>query len=802
MNNNASDINGNTPYPTKNLSEVSDKILENNPWETFLAVHSSSNPWETDAKNINMQAHEYGVHTYGTPMSPEIWDAIVESKLSKSQGKQFEKMFGVSLEHLKPAFEAELPLKYSNKTVPSPSVPPSTFQNTEEKPKLHSVHGKHKPEEIDNNMPTSGNLRRSVEERRAMKAPKTSSTTTTTSKKKSKKRKSSKRSTTTTTTTTTTFTLPDGTHRVTTHHDSSHTSTSNDDDTSTDKKKKSSKKPRRAHNDAASRKKKRERNMQSLKRVFAVIEDLEDQQEFEEGNISNGDYDDDEGQAGDEYYEENEKEDSEIEMLEEKMTEMKKLNEVIAKEETNISSLRATRNDMAQDFVQLNDEQRGAKEQYEDIKSRLKELQTAFDVASQNLLDLSNRIQNKKCGMKKVDDQIEQRNKLLNSIRSSKRELIQQNKDLGRDIIDKLMSPLIGRLKNEAKISPVEVSHEPDPFGDYSSSEEEHEKSEDSEDSSCSDSEYSASEDSFYEESDEDDSEEVHIQEKEIDVFEMERILKANDNEKIRSYIAQIPEEAEKPVMSGVMNGNSICVNCGNFDTAFWDGKDTKGFICPDCKCAWCGKNRGKCECKCLVCRRDGKESTCTHDDEFWTKSALEIPVREYVKRGVEPGKKIKNWTRMVNGDNMDESLSDKYYRMRVTPIDSKNYHKREGVLNEYKRSLRRYIIHVFSVKRLTKFIFNIYVFSSYVNEHKKSNPVCKPIRCIICDCRFVYNNDERPPGSRSTTGNGRSHNCCTGCKNLFSKTYQKTFNWCNEAAVLYQQKKEQERNVANNCYI
>jgi hypothetical protein len=163
-------------------------------------------------------------------------------------------------------------------------------------------------------------------------------------------------------------------------------------------------------------------------------------------------------------------------------------------------------------------------------------------------------------------------------------------------------------------------------------------------------------------------------------------------------------------------------------------------------------------------------------------------PVRAFVKRGVCQNKKKKlgKWTRLTKMEDMNETIVDKYNRMRKTAKSASNYAGRYGVENAFKRWFRRYIIYCFTVERLESLVYNIFAMNQYVYEHKKENPDCKPFRCIICQCRFVYNNEEREPGSMSTTGNGTSHRCCTGCKNFFSKTYQGTFTWCKSGREKY----------------
>ncbi|MHA1680480.1 MAG: hypothetical protein ACTSUE_05690, partial [Promethearchaeota archaeon] len=371
-------------------------------------------------------------------MPKEVIDAIYESKgnnlLRSSQEETFQKVFGVSLAHLEPAFDCETIQKDIPKTdlIPNKNV----YQTNEPHPVSEQ-------EATIDASPTY--LRKSTEVHRAMKAPRTSTKTTST--KTNKRHKSSKSSTTTTTTTTTTVTLPDGTQKVTTHCGSSHTSTSNDDIGSAEGAKKAKKKRQRKRQNAASRKRKREQTMKILKRALAVFEAIEDEEEEEtEEEEELAEENHNEEVEKNHKDEEEEEEESNIKMLEEKMSEMKKLKDMMVTEEECISTLRASRDEVAQEYVQLTEDQRDAKDKYEHIQTKLKELQLRCDEARQTWSDVSHRRQNKKVRMVKVDEEIDQRKKDLDSVRDFKRDLLQNNKDVGRDILEKLMSPLIGKF--------------------------------------------------------------------------------------------------------------------------------------------------------------------------------------------------------------------------------------------------------------------------------------------------------------------------------------------------------------------
>jgi hypothetical protein len=745
-----------------------------------------------DAKTLQNQAHAFGLHTYGTPMSAEILETFSREKmggLSKSQEERdFQKMFGVPLDTI----QGNRPLLQKN------------FLGVDEESNAT-------PATIG--APITETPRASGEEDPCTQTSTSTTRTTTTSKTQetretSKKRKSS---TSTTTVVTTTTTLPDGVqHVVSHHHEASSTANSSSGKGGANKKKNPK---RRRRLSAADRKKNREAKMKALQRALAVLEAIEEQEdecleEYPEDFGNSGD-EDDEGlhtslQLGEE--------ESEIEMLEEKMTEMIKLNEMMIQEEDSISALRASREEMAQEYVQLSEDRRAAKIRYDEMQEELKKVRMQVEESLQAWSDIAHRRKNKKTRMIKVDEEIDQRKKDLDAIRASKRDLLQQHKDSGRDLLERLVSPLIGKLHQSAADREIQAAEEarakenspPVEKGIYqsgpfsSSSSSSGATSDSSSGSSSSDSSSSDSSSCSEYEASEDSDEEVEDRRRggiaskslygatgskkpismgDLSARDVEALLMGRDDKLMASLVSQMPEYDEKPEMTGVCLNNSTCIHCGKFDKSFWDGKDQFGFICPDCVCGKCGKNR-------VECRHDA----------FWTEDALTTSVGKYVKRGVLPGKKIRRWTRTVRGVNVDETLVDKYERMRCAPIDE-DYSGREGIENEYKRWLRRYIIHTFSVENLCSYVHNIYEMNVYVDKHKKDNFLCKPIRCIMCNSCFVYNNDERLAGSRSTTGNGTSRSCCTGCKNFFSKTYQKTFTWCKEGAELFERKKEARRN-------
>ena len=642
---------------------------------------------------------------------------------------------------------------------------------------------------------------------------------TTKRKKVSESSKTSFRETTTTTTTTTT-TLSDGTKHTTT---ATHSAESEDSSERTVGAKQQKKRPqRRQRMNTETKRRKRELRAKLIMRVMEAYEDTEFSDDSEEDEnaveeVEHEEADEELKEVGDAL--------TSIDELEKKK---KELNDILSSVQKKIASHYENRETLAQDFEELGNCQQMAKEACEAARLALEEAQRRFQEAEQSLSDISERRQNKKALMIKVDGAIESCKKEVNQIRLNKRELIQLNRDAASELLEKVVSSLRKKHKTseheeageeERVLNPkagkapilhtsaqdlhssaagktVPAPFIPDPLLATSSSDSSTSGSEDGADdgdeqdsSSCSESEESSDGSTHHYTPKKKKKEGNVLRALDWDTFttqQLETAVNHGDSATILGLAASCPEVEDKPFVTGVILNDSTCVHCGLYDTSFFSATDPRGFICPNCKCGNCGLSRDKCE-----------------HEAFWTEFALMTPVRMYEKVGMiehrsktkdgeEVPKKKKRkdnhpiWTRLSKSENLDETIVHKFNRMRRTLKSSKEYEGRQGVENEFKRWFRRYIIHCFGIERLEKLVYNIFLLSKYVYLHRRDNPDCKPFRCIICQCRFIYTNEEKEPGSRSTTGNGTSHRCCTGCKNFFSNTYRLNYIWCKTGRELF----------------
>jgi hypothetical protein len=734
----------------------------------------------------------FGLDAYGSMPREEIYSWTQAQKESKN----FENMFGLSLPTVSKIFEKDASAK---------------------KPTASVLEGEENENAVEDEVTTE---------------PCSSSQTKTTTKMTKRKKKSSSYKEVTTTTTTTTMVLPDGTTRTTETTDTTDEQAKGEGDRPKPRSTVGRVKKRRRRLSPVSRKKKRELEMQLLRRALEAYEESscasDDEELAEEGE---------EGLAEEEHEESSQLVEMEarISSMDEISQKKSELDGLLSKVQEALDRLRNSREDMAVEYEELSRDQKEAKIRYEDSKTKLAEAQHQFYETEQAWSDISHRRQNKKIRMIKVDADIESSKRQMDSIRTSRRELGTKSKDVGLEALRRMMSPLLSKIDKTLSTNdggrgaeaaggqvaskkprntghagktslsssgkrPMEPSTKfvPDPLLETTESWESTESSEtsgtsssSSSDDSSSESESSGSEYMASEATSEDEDVNgrttnrpapapkpaVALDWEKLTPEQIEQILESGDATLLAALSACYPESEDKPFANGVILNDSTCVHCGLCEPECWSMKDPRGFVCPDCVCVECGLPRDQCK-----------------HEEFWTEHAMVLPVKAYVKRGVSSKKKLQKWTRLSKAENIGETIVDKYNRMRETPKDSENYSGRKGVENEFKRWYRRYIIHSFTEERLLRLIYNIFAMDDYVNKNKKSNPDCKPYRCIICNCRFVYNNEEREPGSMSTTGNGTSHRCCTGCKNFFSNTYQKTFTWCNGGRKQYDRSRSSRR--------
>ncbi len=505
----------------------------------------------------------------------------------------------------------------------------------------------------------------------------------------------------------------------------------------------------------------------------------------------------------DEEEDEEEKEEKSIESIAETLTEMEqkkeKLKDSLDRTKETIEMLKSTKHEEDQAFSKMTEEQTQAKRK--------------LDEAQKQWESISSKCYEKKIRVLELENEISENEQKIHSSRQDKRELRKTTINTGRDLLDQLLHPFktkkprkeprhtVGSKRPRCAMDNEEPRDTEGGKGlknhkfatKYAGSTQNYGRRHSLEETSTSsetDSEIqtdflsSSSSSSFSEFSDSSNSSfgtENEAASTDHDLINairgrgdmprsLQRLseqdlayaLEKADPQLILALAEHIPESEEKLTMTGIVLNDSTCIHCGNFDQNFWNGRTAVGYICPDCTCGKCKKTRTQCRC-----------------GVFFTKKAYKLPVNRYVKRGMVGKNRMKKWTLLFSNENTEETLVDKFNRMRDTPKDDPNYHGRNGIVNSYKRWLRRYIVHCFTVKRLREFIYNICALNVYVERHKAHNPSCRPDHCVICSCRHVYENENRVPGSISTTGNGTSHRCCTACKNILSKTFRITFSWC-----------------------
>ena len=507
--------------------------------------------------------------------------------------------------------------------------------------------------------------------------------------------------------------------------------------------------------------------------------------------------------------------DNELEKIEQ---DKKRIDEAFAKELERINRLERTRDLVQSKFEQLEQAQNSAKLAYDETLRRMEEAKKAW-------IEISEKTKNKKMSVIKLDEEIDQAKAQLNSVRSERRILNERCKTTSLEMAEKLLrmssnQPSMDSATTQrhqhttttttttmAEVSPLSYSrptlsrgskgplfdtHRWPDQNDSSTSENSSSSSSDDESSSCSsdsddplddkvteevlpkehDGESSSDEEgSDWEVDHADENEEADghlIDEKRLtDMEYVKHILDNGTKAQLNALGTFLPESTDKPEAFGVILNGAMCMHCGAYDKSYFDGRNGGyGYVCPTCVCGICEKPRNE-------CKHEG----------FFTKAAYATNVSDYLRRGDTSLRPGTTWTNNAKGELVNETLVDKYRRMRITDKDDTAYGSgRNGMENSYKRWLRRYIIHSFSKEALYDMIYMIYELKDYVAKHSGENPYCKPLRCVICYCMFVYDNEERPRGSRSTTGNGTSHNCCTACKNLFSKSWREKYSWCMDA--------------------